>query len=229
MLDIINNNRIYLPTYKQLNDPLEGAGFNINISGWAGMSILLAGEMELEPIERNKMKFRVLSLSEEYNSPQLWAHYANNYQGICLCFSTENTFKGIRKVEYGMDKSAIKADSEEEIEKAVCTGFCYKQEGWSYEKEWRLIKRIEDDNEDNKYLSFSREELKGIILGEKMDMQLQTLIRKEIPKEIQVMRARPGYTTHRIIILPWDYTEEFNGEPHPVIEDMEKHLLNGTD
>ena len=32
-LDIIKNNRIYYPTYKQLNDPLEGAGFNINIPG----------------------------------------------------------------------------------------------------------------------------------------------------------------------------------------------------
>ena len=38
-LDIIKNNRIYYPTYKQLNDPLEGAEYNTNNPGWAGIGI----------------------------------------------------------------------------------------------------------------------------------------------------------------------------------------------
>ena len=54
-LDIIRNNRIYYPTYKQLNDPLEGAGFNINIPGWAGISIHRAADVELPLIEKEKM------------------------------------------------------------------------------------------------------------------------------------------------------------------------------
>lgn len=55
-LDIIRNNRIYYPTYKQLNDPLEGAGFNINIPGPAGISIHRAADAELAPIEELKME-----------------------------------------------------------------------------------------------------------------------------------------------------------------------------
>lgn len=50
-LDIIEYNRIYYLTYKQLNDPLEGIGFNINIPGWAGIGIHRAVDIELAPIE----------------------------------------------------------------------------------------------------------------------------------------------------------------------------------
>ena len=49
-LDIIRNNRIYYPTYKQLNDPLEGAGFNINIPGSAEIGIHRAVDNKLAPI-----------------------------------------------------------------------------------------------------------------------------------------------------------------------------------
>ena len=55
-LDIIKNNRIYYPTYKQLNDPLEGAGFSINIPGWAGIGIHRAPDVELQPIEEVKIE-----------------------------------------------------------------------------------------------------------------------------------------------------------------------------
>jgi len=60
-LDIIKNNRIYYPTYKQLNDPLEGAGFNINIPGWAGISIYRAADIELPLIEELKMEYGTVS------------------------------------------------------------------------------------------------------------------------------------------------------------------------
>ena len=100
VLSIINDNEIYMPTYDQLNDPLEGAGYNINITGWAGMSILSAADMELTPIEEMKKCFRILSFSSDPVSPQLWAHYANNYNGICLCFSREGVFKEAKYIGF---------------------------------------------------------------------------------------------------------------------------------
>ena len=39
-LGIIKNNRIYYPRYKQLNDPLEEAGVNINIPGGRGSAFI---------------------------------------------------------------------------------------------------------------------------------------------------------------------------------------------
>ncbi|MBE6119215.1 MAG: DUF2971 domain-containing protein [Erysipelotrichaceae bacterium] len=38
------------------------------------------------------MQAGIVSLTDTYNSPLLWAHYANDYEGVCLCFSTK---KGI--------------------------------------------------------------------------------------------------------------------------------------
>ena len=55
-LDIIKNYRIYYPTYKWLNDPVEGAGFNSNIPGSAGIGIHRAADVELAPIEELKME-----------------------------------------------------------------------------------------------------------------------------------------------------------------------------
>lgn len=58
VLSIFRESKIYMPTYDQLNDPLEGAGYNIEIPGWAGMSTLLISdtEMELESVYFYKSK-----------------------------------------------------------------------------------------------------------------------------------------------------------------------------
>ena len=106
-LDIIKNNRIYYPTYKQLNDPLEGAGFNINIPGWAGIGIHRAADVELPPIEELKMEYGILSLSDCANSPQLWAHYANNYKGVCLCLKTDGLLSNAKKVSYSDNRDEV--------------------------------------------------------------------------------------------------------------------------
>ena len=55
VLAIIRDSSIYMPTYDQLNDPLEGAGYNISMPGWAGASILEAADMELPPVEDMKL------------------------------------------------------------------------------------------------------------------------------------------------------------------------------
>lgn len=223
IIDIFRCNHIYLPTYRQLNDPLEGSGFNIEIPGYTGMSIAIAGEEERSPIEERKMKYRILSLSKKCDSPQLWAHYANNYQGICLCFSTDKTFSSIREVAYPDDRDNVIV-KDEEIEKTVFDGFFFKQSGWSYEEEWRVVKR-EDECSDNYYLNFDQDEVKGVILGDKMEKNLRDFLISEIPEDVKIIRARPGYTTYRIILLPGDYREEYSGEQLPTIENMEEYLL----
>ena len=55
-LDIIKNNRIYYPTYKQPNDPLEAARFNINIPGWGGSASI--GRLMLS-CRRLKMEYGI--------------------------------------------------------------------------------------------------------------------------------------------------------------------------
>ena len=100
LIDIVKNNRIFAPSYIQLNDPFEGFASNIKVPGWAGMGAYLESNEELPPIALKKQYFRIVSLSSESTRASLWAHYANNYRGVCLCFSTEGVFKNADNVEY---------------------------------------------------------------------------------------------------------------------------------
>lgn len=220
LLDIFENNRMYFPNYKELNDPLEGAGHNINLHGWAGMSIYYYADKELLPIERVKKKYKILSLSEECQSPQLWAHYAGNYSGICLCFSTANSFQIVEKVLYTKDKREKNPDSEGALIECVREGLLEKHPGWSYEKEWRILEPTM-----KKYFQFNKKDLIGIIIGQKMDKAIQKLIINSLPPRIKVMKTCIGYQIPRINIQPYDYEYEYNGEEIHYIDNIEQYLL----
>lgn len=222
ILDIIKMNHIYVPQYFQLNDPLEGAGANIELDGWPGMSLGIAADEELVPIEEMKQKFRILSLSANPVSPQLWAHYTSTYQGVCFCFSTENTFSSIKPVHYMDPIKGVFADDEQKLETAVLNNFFYKQSGWSYEEEWRIILK---NIEENKYLKFSPEEFRGVILGDKLDRSIQELVITSLPENVKVIKSRPGYQTRKINLLPWDYEYDYDGSKIQYIENIEEYLL----
>lgn len=221
VLDIIDNARIYLSDYDKLNDPLEGAGYNINIQGWAGMSIQYFADDELSPIEEVKRQFQILSLSQNPKSPQLWAHYADNYKGICLCFSTAGKFADAKQVSYSEKKPIRNPRSEIRFKNAVRNGFYQKHSGWSYEEEWRIVREKTDDY----YLHFKRKELVGIILGQNIDEADKVELLKHIPTNVKIMKTRIGYQIPQVNIQPIEYLYEYTGEPIYYIDDMEKYLL----
>lgn len=222
ILDIVKSKKIYMPKYDQLNDPLEGAGYNISISGWAGCSLAIEADEELFPIEDEKKRFRILSLSSDPISPQLWAHYSNNYSGVCLCFSTDGVFGEAKPVKY---KPCKKQDAMKEgaLTKAVYNGFFYKQKGWSYESEWRIVKLEEDiDN----YLQFEPNELRGIIFGHNINHEIAEVIIKQLDKHVRVLVAEPGYQTAMIHLLNWNYEYTYDGSPKPYIYRIDEELLD---
>ncbi len=219
VLSIINESKIYMPTYDQLNDPLEGAGYNIILSPWAGIQTFSTADVELPPIEKVKNKFRILSLSIDPISPQLWAHYANNYNGICLCFSMDGVFGEAKEVLY-RQKDEKKALTNEELEIAVYEGLFYKQRDWSYEKEWRIVRRMKR----NKYLHFNPEDLVAVIIGAKTPTEIAQIIVKSIRENIKVFKAVPGYRTASIHLLDWNYEVVFDGVPIEYITSIEDEL-----
>ena len=221
LLDIIKNSRIYYPTYKQLNDPLEGAGFNIDIPGWAGISIIRAADLELEPIEKIKLDYGILSLSESPNSPQLWAHYANNYKGVCLCLRTDGLLKNVKKVSYRDERDISMAFDKTAMRKAVLENLFIKQGDWSYEQEWRDIRRI---RKKDQFFSFNRNELAGVIIGDSLNELVKNMLIKELPSNTKAMKAIPGYQSFRINIFPFDYETKFDGSNQDYIEDLTAYL-----
>lgn len=220
ILSIINEHKIYMPTYDELNDPLEGAGYNISVPGWAGISIQEAADLELSPIEETKKLFRILSLSSDPVSPQLWAHYSNNYNGICLGFSTARVFKEADKVRY-WQKRRRRAFTARDLEEAVRDGFYYKQKEWGYEKEWRIVGRME---REEKFLRFAPNDLVAIIIGNKTPEDIAQIIVNAVDSHVRVYKAVPGYQTAGIHLLKWGYQVPLNGTPIEYVTSIEDDL-----
>ena len=220
VLAIIRESSIYMPTYDQLNDPLEGAGYNISMPGWVGGSILEAADMELPPVEDMKKQFRILSLSLDPVSPQLWAHYSNNYNGVCLCFSTDGVFKEAEEVLY-RQKKRKNAKTQTDLADGVRRGFFYKQKNWSYEKEWRIVGCMEEGKE---YLQFAPKDLAAVIIGKNTPADIAQIIIDNLKDHVRVFKAVPGYQTAGIHLLDWNYEVQLDGSPIEYVASIEVEL-----
>lgn len=221
VLEIIDCGKIYLSDYDKLNDPLEGAGYNINLNGWTGMSLQYLADEELSPIEEMKSRFRILALSEDPKSPQLWAHYADNYKGICLCFTTDGTFADAQKVQYVKKKEERKPKTDKQLKMDVLSGFYQKHSGWSYEGEWRIVHEKTDDH----YLHFEKNELVGIILGQNISDEDKRELLRRIPSHVRIMKTKVGYQIPQVNLQPLNYEYEYTGKKVHYIDDIEGYLL----
>lgn len=229
IIDSIDNNRIYLPNYKQLNDPLESSGYIIEISGYAGQSIMRNTDEEDIGIRQFRNKFKILSLSESCFSPSMWAHYAQEYRGICIGYWKQREFASARKIEYlSSARLALSTNLEynivpdDKVEEETYESFFYKHNDWKSEKEWRIVKNTTDD-----FLVYDRSMLACIIIGEGVDDNITQLLRDKYEQEFPMYRTKTGYRTFGINLLPIDYEIEYDGSEPPyikTIEDLIKQL-----
>jgi hypothetical protein len=90
----------------------------------------------------------VFSLSETWNSPLMWSHYADEHRGICLEYDTRHIpHPGIAAVDYSSPRSVKASDlikwkieGSSEAERRVHNRYFFaKSPQWQYEKEWRDI------------------------------------------------------------------------------------------
>lgn len=169
--DILTECKIYWPKHSELNDPLEGT------------CSILTNENVYSERDVEREKYRILSFSEDFLLSTLWAHYADNYSGICFGFKRVNTFSDAEKVEY-ITRAQTTWSNDAEL--LVSHAFLKKGIEWNYEKEWRLISASDDD-----FLKFNKDELACVFLGEKMTQFIQDVIRKYIPKGIKVFTVHP--------------------------------------
>lgn len=167
--DCIKLNYLYFPTVEKLNDSLEGIG----------TKILLKNTEQFESEKKNE--YHVLALSENCFSPVMWTHYSSNRSGVCLGFfkgnpldsTNDSAFRDARRVYYVDKRSAFSSDEEMAVERDLF----YKNSDWSYEKEWRIVKKT-DENE----FRYHESDLACAIFGEKADRVLKECIRTINPK-----------------------------------------------
>lgn len=227
--DIIQNNRLYLPTIPQVNDPFEG---KIDIStGVAGDFIRRAMDIDFFAVRECKQQTRLLALSEDCYSPQLWAYYCNDYRGVCLCYYTNNTFSHIQPVQYldnineaDYDRSPTRRLIYELIRKSMFK----KQEGWRYEREWRLVFQPEladDDSiikEAGQFLDYQPDELAGIIIGDKIEQSTKEIIRALAPDRIKIFEVHTGAVTGKVKLMDYGYRYPGDGSDPDFIATLDE-------
>lgn len=165
LVDIIKNNRIYIPTRTQLNDPMECKYMPNFKFAYAGNSIS-ANAQRVDPIVENVMdKYRVLSLSADGANLQMWAHYANNYSGVCIEFKNIGEISQAKPIQYidGLPHYETYRENEfteSDIKKEVFDSYFRKSGGWKYEAEYRILKSKEE-----KHLQIEKDAIASIVIG----------------------------------------------------------------
>lgn len=231
LFDILMSHRLYFPRYTELNDPLEGAAIDIPVGGYAGSSIYKQEDREDPFIGGLKAQYRILSLSDDPCSPQLWAHYAGNYTGACLCFRTDGKFSSAKKVQYFQRKPKPKTEtmenqlepSVEDCKKMVYSNWFLKQKGWEYEREWRIV-----EESTSNYFDYNPGELVGIILGTNLDSHIGDAIKHCVPSSVRILKAWPGQRTFEILITDGEYQKLGDGSPIPKITDIDSFLSSNV-
>lgn len=130
-LDILIFKRLYLASYSELNDPMEGA-FRIQNGVDVSWLSLLRSE---------KNNIHICSLS---NSILMWSHYADSHKGCCI--ELEVTSKpGIKEtpVQYVDKIEAVYGNNYKEEAYLILSR---KLKCWDYEKEVRIMKEIPNSN-----------------------------------------------------------------------------------
>ena len=133
-------------------------------------------------------KCGVLSLSERWDCPLMWSHYADEHRGLCIEYDmNDNCCSHIKPVDYRRPRSIKitelmrwKLHSSPEAEQNVLdTYFFAKASQWRYEKEWRDI----HSSHGVKQAPFR---ISGVYFGLRCDAAVRTSIVKLFAKSIPI-------------------------------------------
>ncbi|MCA9043866.1 MAG: DUF2971 domain-containing protein [Planctomycetaceae bacterium] len=97
----------------------------------------------------------VLSLSARCDCPVMWAHYAQNHQGVVIILDSDmdQLIGRARPIEYVSERPTTTVDT-------VVENLYRKADAWAYEKEYRALSKRGDMTQ-----VLASEALAGIILG----------------------------------------------------------------
>lgn len=196
--DIIANNRLYLPKLKELNDPLEGI-CNMNF-GFAGCSYYF-GTPVVHPHYQSALdSFRVLALTDNPNSIVMWAHYGDQFKGVCIQFKQRGALAAAKQVNYS-NNLIDPLDSLKYIpmtELAQVT-LMQKSKEWEYEREYRVLV-----NDDRQYFQLDKGDIEAVYIGFNTSTENIELVRSvceqyEIPYYVTCMNTY-AYSTQNVLL-----------------------------
>lgn len=132
-LDILINRRLFCGAWKDMNDPMEGI-FTYSTRGSASYV-----QQTVKGIGDAKSRYKICSLSQDFQSHLLWAHYAGGFDGIAIEVDLPDTDAHIKKVKYRDVFAFLDIDRITNLDTAAKTILFSKYREWKYEKEIRIM------------------------------------------------------------------------------------------
>ena len=139
-LEAIEQKFLYCSAFTALNDPMEGM-----FRSHPRLRLHDNYRDVVESILANKTNTGICSFSEDNDNGPMWAHYANNFMGICIAYSFSKLLDAVEqdasfvRVFYNQTVPTVTQAGPEEAKMIPS----YKNYGWRYEREWRMFGPLE--------------------------------------------------------------------------------------
>lgn len=147
-LEALVEGYIYCPPYSKLNDPMEGK-HRLSLRFQKNPS----HEKRQEQIRRAFDAMGVASFAEAYDHEPMWAHYAKQFEGMCVEYNFKRLMTGldpsvaIVRMMYSEKEPVLLNDASSAIDRArLCLSS--KTVRWASEREWRILS---EDKGEAKY------------------------------------------------------------------------------
>ncbi len=220
-LNNLQNDCIFASNISQLNDPFEGLIDNSKMSIELSVLKRLGADKQAEILKTGlndflelRNKTGIYSMSQDWQSELLWAHYADSHKGFCIEYDIEyltrfyyqrSYFIKVKYVDSPVNVSVLKMFKKKlatvEIVKLM-NGI--KSLPWSYEKEYRIV--FDECGTKN----IDKRGLKSVILGANISndnkLRILDILSKKTVKVYQAKLADNRYIIDRELI------HEFNEE-----------------
>lgn len=181
-IELLSQDKIYVPTIEQLNDPSEAFVDNrvykmqLDLfERFVSKEAVGSFEEGVQGLFDSIRNSGIYSLSKEYANELMWAYYANGHNGYAIIFDTEVLAKSFENGKYsGMHELEVKYSSrlprfnisilEMDINKVLSCLVGNKSNAWKHEAEHRLV-----FDEGGKCLKIDYRAIKGFVFGCRMN------------------------------------------------------------
>jgi DUF2971 family protein len=199
----LNERRLKQSRIHELNDPFELAPYDLTDPAVRHAFVSLRDSM----VQENGL----ICFSASWQDPVIWAHYADNHQGICLGFEipkiTGDGGKDIAKrvtyisrpLRFPAEFLALpQARQLKYVDRIPFTKFRH----WAYEKEIRVWGRLSNEEDGLHFLEFEqRMRLVDVRIGASCTLNRSAIMRTldASASEIRVIKVRAAYNRFAMV------------------------------
>ena len=205
---MLSQDRIYVPTVGQLNDPAEAL---VDDHVFKTLLRHFKPHVQTEALKREKIRLSgVYSLSKAIDNELMWAYYASGHCGYAVIWDTEVLSKSYEKRKWGgMYELDVKYSDKlpvfditkvgnEPFEKTLACFIGHKSKTWKHEKEHRLV-----FDKGGTCLKVDYRALKGFVFGCRMgEDDIDSIMHLFSGRDLQYYQIVLKENTYHLCVKP---------------------------